>query len=74
MNGLAAKGYKTMRVTLYVRKKPLHILIDLGNTHNFLNTEMAKKLGYNVEEIGPIRVDVANGSRLACMSVCKGFS
>ena len=74
ISGLASKGYRTMRVTVYVRKKPLHILFDLGNTHNFLNSNMAKKLGCKVEKIGPMRVDVANGSSLACIAICKGLN
>ena len=28
ISGMASQGYKTMRVTIYVRNKPLHILID----------------------------------------------
>jgi len=28
---------KTMRVTGYYKKKPLHVLIDSGNIHNFLD-------------------------------------
>ena len=38
INGLASKGYQTIRVTVYVKAKPLHILIDSANTHNFLDT------------------------------------
>ena len=34
MNGLPS--FKTMRITSYVSKKPLHVLIDSGSTHNFL--------------------------------------
>ena len=74
ISGATAKGYKTMRVTVYVRKKPLHILIDSGSTDNFLDVEVAKKLGCKIEQIGPMRVDVANGSSLACVAVCKGLS
>ena len=73
MNGMASKGYRTMRVTVFVRKRPLHILIDSGSTHNFLDTEIAKKLGCKIEKIGPMRVDVANGSSVACVAVCKGL-
>ena len=62
---MALKEYMTIKVTIYVKKRPLHILIDLESTHNFLNIDMAKKLGYKMEKIGLIRVDVANGSSLA---------
>ena len=64
INGLRAKGYSNMRVTVFVKRKPLHILIDSGSTHNFLDVEVAKKLGCKLEKVGPMRVDVANGSSL----------
>ena len=47
MSRLSSRGYRTMRVTVYVRKKLLHIFIDFGSTHNFLDIEMAKRLGCN---------------------------
>ena len=74
INGLASRGYKTMRVTVHVRRRPLHILIDSGSTHNFLDTKIAKKLGCRIEETCPMRVDVANGSSLGCTAMCKGLS
>jgi len=38
-------GFRTMRITGYHKKRPLHILIYSGNTHNFLDTQMAQKYG-----------------------------
>ena len=57
-----------------MKTKPLNILIDSGSTHNFLDTKMAKKLGCKVEEIGPMKVDVANGNSLACVAICRGLT
>ena len=74
INGIVSKGYKTMRVTGHVNKRDLHILIDSGSTHNFLDVEMAKKLGCTLTSINPIRVDVANGSSLSYVSACKGLN
>ena len=74
ISGLGSKGYQTMRVTVYVKTKPLHILIDSSSTHNFLDIGVAKKLGCEVEEIGPMKVDVANGSSLACVAICRGLT
>ena len=31
------QGYQTMRVVGFVGRKPIHILIDSGSTHNFLD-------------------------------------
>jgi len=44
--------YQTIRVTGKVKKRrPLHILIDSGSTHNFLDLTTAKRLNCNVRNI-----------------------
>jgi len=35
--------YSTMRVVGRIKNNPLHILIDSGSTHNFLDITIAKK-------------------------------
>ena len=55
--------FRTMRVTGQVRKKPLHILIDSGSTHNFLDVNVAKKLGCKIEDMDLVSVIVADGAR-----------
>lgn len=47
----------------------MHILIDLGSTHNFLDYSLAQKL----ELISTQSVAVADGNHLACEYVCRGF-
>ena len=72
---MTSEEYKTMRVTVFVKIRPLHIFNSFQeHTHNFLDVYMAKKLGCKMEEVGPIRVDVANGNNLACVVTCKGLS
>jgi len=44
--------------------KNLDILTDSGSTHNFLDLELAKKLGCKMEPINPMSVIVANGTKL----------
>ncbi|GJW64906.1 reverse transcriptase [Tanacetum coccineum] len=57
-------AFQTMRVRGYIGKQPLHILIDCGSTHNFLDTTAAKKLPCQLNATTPLRVDVANGSKM----------
>lgn len=52
----------------------LHILIDSGSTHNFLDLNMAKKLGCKIQNIPPQAIAVAYGNYLTCQSMSKGFS
>lgn len=40
---VGANTYHTMRVIGKVKRNPLHILVDSGSTHNFLNLTTAKK-------------------------------
>jgi len=72
LQGLNA--YQTMKVQGRVGSQPLHILIDSGSTHNFLDTTTAKKLRCELLKIPPLAVAVANGAQLQCQMVCKGFN
>jgi len=44
-------SFNTMRVNGHKGKKTLHILIDSGSTHNFLDEHLARKLGCKLEPI-----------------------
>lgn len=66
--------YQTMRVSGLYNKKLLHILIDSGSTHNFLDLELAKKFGCKLEAIHPLSVAVANGTKMQAQYVCRGFT
>ncbi|GJZ37941.1 hypothetical protein Tco_0584132 [Tanacetum coccineum] len=49
LNALTRRNtFQSMRVIGYIRKHEIHILIDsgTGSTHNFLDSKVAKKLGY----------------------------
>jgi hypothetical protein len=62
-----------MKVTGKVGKQVLHILVDSGSTHNFLNSSLAHKLHNSLTTITPITVQAANGGKMTCTSVCKGL-
>lgn len=71
LNGVS--HYQTMRVTGMHDKKMLHILLDSGSTHNFLDLDLAKKLGCKLEAISPLAVSSGGGHKLEAAFVCKGF-
>lgn len=71
ISGSSSRGFRTMRITGRVGKKAVHILIDSGSTHNFLDVHLAKKLGLYLTSFNPVMVDVADGNRLECNSMCK---
>ncbi|GJY25612.1 reverse transcriptase [Tanacetum coccineum] len=63
-------SYQTMRLRGRVGKQMVHILVDCGSTHNFLDIHTAKKLGCRLDNTTPMQVSVANGQRMMSTSVC----
>ena len=75
MNAICGNtGSQTMRVNGHVGKKTLHILIDSGSTHNFLDETYAKQLGCKLEPLAMQPVTIADGNQLHCHYMCKNFS
>lgn len=64
---------QTMKLFGYCKKKRLSVLVDSGSTHNFLDAMVAKGMGCLTQLISAHRVLVANGDKLHCNAVCKGF-
>ena len=75
INALIGNHYcNTMRVIGSVKRKPIHIFLDTGSTHNFMDMRIIKILGKGVEKIGTREVNVANGNKILCQYRCKEFS
>ena len=62
-----------MRVKGHVLKQILHILMDSGSTHNFLDLYTAKKLGCRFTSTCPLQVSVAGGTKLVSQYMVSGF-
>ncbi|GJX97370.1 transposon ty3-I gag-pol polyprotein [Tanacetum coccineum] len=67
-------SYRTIRVIDHFGKQNIHILIDSGSTHNFLDVYMAKNLGCMICEIDPLQFSVVDGNKKTIKSMCKKFS
>lgn len=63
-----------MRIKAQSGKNLIHILIDSGITHNFLDLHTAKKLGCKIQKICPLPVCVADGNEVYCDLSSKAFS
>ena len=63
-----------MRVTGYVGKRPIQILIDSDSTHNFVDQGLARKLGCQLKPIHLQPITMADGSRLKCSYTCSHFT
>ncbi|GJT77699.1 reverse transcriptase [Tanacetum coccineum] len=71
LNALSGmNAYRTMRVKGCVVKNVVHVLIDSGSTHNFLDLQVAKKLGCRLRKICPLDVSMANGNVVTSLYEC----
>lgn len=65
--------YSTMKVTGSIGTKPLHILIDSGSTHNFLDEKIASKMRCPTKSINPMKITVADGNLMTCNQLCENL-
>ncbi|GKE06788.1 transposon ty3-I gag-pol polyprotein, partial [Tanacetum coccineum] len=65
--------HNIMRVKGHVLKQLLHILLDSGSTHNFLDLHKAKKMGCHIRKTCPLSISPISKSELTWMSG-KSFS
>lgn len=52
------QSFQTMRLKGMVKRKPLHILVDSGSTHNFLDLAMEEQLCCKLEKISAQSITV----------------
>lgn len=75
LNALSGvNAYQTMRIRGQVGKHMVHILVDSGSTHNFLDLQTAKKLGCQMKSICLLQVVVPGGYKLSSHYECPNFS
>ncbi|KAK4413347.1 hypothetical protein Salat_2747300 [Sesamum alatum] len=67
-------NFNTMRVTGCCKGKAINILIDTGSTHNFVDFQVARRLGCKLDATDPFPVAVTNGSRVYSTHTCKSFN
>jgi hypothetical protein len=71
MSAQGFAGPQQLRVIGYVKRRPVHILVDPGATHNFINRPLAKALGLARREVPPLEVTVADCSSYIINHVYK---
>lgn len=72
LDGIAT--FHCMRVVGQLGKKKLHILIDNGSTHNFIDLDIARELGRNLEAVPQVKVSAVNGNNIIFTFRCPNFS
>lgn len=66
-----APSPRTMRIIGILKHQVAVILIDLGSTHNFVDTKLGASLGIRPLIQDEIRVKVANGDEIPSPGCCK---
>nr|XP_043620521.1 uncharacterized protein LOC122592345 [Erigeron canadensis] len=66
-------SYSTMQIVGTIGTRNLHILVDGGSTHNFMSKILAEKVKCILQDIPNVNVTMANGNRMDCVKMCKGF-
>lgn len=65
--------YQTLRITAHKGTRSLQVLMDTGSTHNFLNYQLAVKLGCKMVSRAPMSVKVGGGTHVICDSMVQNF-
>ncbi|GKE61665.1 hypothetical protein Tco_1512032, partial [Tanacetum coccineum] len=65
--------FNTMRMKASVAKHILHLLLDTGSTHNFLELFIANKIGCKMKKTCPLHVIVVGGNKLVIAVVVRDF-
>lgn len=74
LHAIEGIGHATsMRVQGQVSKRLIQVLIDSASTHDFLDFNLARKLGWKDDNYVFPSVEVAVGQKLTVHGVWKGF-
>ncbi|GJX32271.1 putative mitochondrial protein [Tanacetum coccineum] len=65
---------RTLRVRGTVGKHTIHILVDCGSTHNFVDVAVAKKLGCPIRSICPLSITIGMAMRSLSLMRMKEIS
>ncbi|KAL0408313.1 UNVERIFIED_CONTAM: hypothetical protein Sradi_1765700 [Sesamum radiatum] len=69
----ASVNSQTLKINGKVNGKEIHILIDSGSTHCFIEEKVVQVLGCGIEPATPMTVRVANGERVVSSFICPSF-
>ncbi|KAI4303037.1 hypothetical protein MLD38_038717 [Melastoma candidum] len=73
LNGDVGEGAQTMKLCGLFGRRVLHVLVDSGSTHNFVDDSVVKGLHFTAEVIPPVQVLVADGRKLCSNRMLKQF-
>ncbi|CAL9087397.1 unnamed protein product [Musa textilis] len=61
---------QTMKVEEILEHQPVTVLIDTSSTNNFMDSKVADRLAYHIEDCDKFEVMIADGRTLTCDRKC----
>jgi hypothetical protein len=71
LTGIQSRSGRTMQLQVDINRVRLTALVDSGSTHNFIDTDVASRVGIALYARPGLRVAVANGDRLTSPGCCQ---
>ena len=71
---LGAEYSQTMKMQGKIKNQVIIVLVDSGNTHNFLDSTVAKRLSYDLEPIQGLSMIVANRDTVLTQKASKNLA
>lgn len=65
---------QTLKIEGYIKKKKVIVLIDLGSTHNFIHSKIAKDLNCFIYRAPKFQVMLADGKTINCAGKCHNIN
>jgi hypothetical protein len=74
LTGIQPRTGRTMHVHMHIAGTLLITLLNMGSTHNFIDTDAATRAGLALLGSSGLRVAVANGDRVTSPGCCRNLS
>jgi hypothetical protein len=71
LTGIQSRSGRTMQLQVDINRVRLTALVDSGSTHNFIDTDVASRVGIALYARPGLRVAGANGDRLTSPRCCQ---
>lgn len=65
------QSLQTMKVLGTVNNHSVHILLDSGSTHNFIDSKLLKTLGWSLQATKPFKVMITDGGKIMSQRCCR---
>jgi hypothetical protein len=64
---------QTLKLIDYIKHRKVIIVVDSGNTHNFIHCRIAQEIHCYIHPINNFQIMIANGGSMKCGGRCENF-